>query len=508
MALRAWGMTAILVCGCSAGVGDAELASRQDPIYGGTADATHDAIVALLHVERNKAGACTGTTIAKQGGSGILLTAAHCVVAMDANDNVVIPVQRVDPGVLEVIGGADWSTSYQASKTFGVAEVTIHPQFDGNVQSPFDVAVVRYLGATAATQIIPALSPAEDKLMVGSTVTLYGYGSTESNVDNTQRRKVDKTIQNLNARQVVYDQTDGKGTCRGDSGGPALVNVGGERVAAVTSFGDQDCTQLGVSVRVSSVSSFLQGALAKVPAALTCDECRTASIGPMSPCFAQRAACSGTSPCSRFYDCVAPCTNSACYDACTAKNSAGAQAFDALGECECTAACPTECANDTSCGAPACGGLSAPGAVCASCIQQNCCHEAELCAANAGCAACFRHAGMQCGTDALYNGLLGCVSRCNANPCKVALGASGSVDAGVGSDAAAAALTVDGEVPIQYQAASPAVAASEGGCSCRQAPSDSRAPGRALMASTLVALAAMRVRSGGRARRRRLSSAR
>jgi hypothetical protein len=464
--------------GCSAAgpIPDEELGSRQDPIYGGTADTTHDAIMALLHIERMSAGSCTGTTIAKQGSSGILLTAAHCVVAIDASGNVVVPLQQDNPDSLEVVPGVDWIAGFDASKTFGVGEIKVHPQYDGTVDSPFDIAVVRYLGTTAATQVIPALSAAEDTLMIGTSVTLYGYGKTETNDNNTQRRKVDKLIQNLNAFQILYDQRDGKGSCQGDSGGPSIVQTpGGERVAATTSYGDQDCTQAGVSVRVSSAASFLDGVLSSIPAKLSCTDCRTASVGPMSPCFSQRAACAGNTPCGLFFNCAAPCQDSACYAACATKNPAGAKASDALAECECTTACATECANDTSCGGtPACGGLSVPGALCTTCIQQSCCNEAQACGADTACAACFRRTGTQCATNTLYNGLLGCLARCSGNPCRIAGTAStdagaAAVEAGVASDGGSPAMDMpDGAVAVHYQLENPASAPSEGGCSCRQ----------------------------------------
>jgi hypothetical protein len=498
--------------GCSAaGQVPEDLGSRQDPIFGGTADTTHDAIMALLHIENMSAGSCTGTTIAKQGSSGILLTAAHCVAEMDANDNVVVPVQLVATDSIEVIPGVDWLAGFDASKTFGVGEIKVHPQYDGSVDSPFDIATVRYLGTTASTQVIPALTAAEDQLAIGTSTTLYGYGTTDTNANNTQRRKVDKVIQNLNARQILYDQRDGKGSCRGDSGGPSIVQTpGGERVAATTSYGDQDCTQAGVSVRVSGAASFVSGVVGAIPATLNCHDCRTASVGPNSPCFSQRAACAGNTPCGRFFDCVAPCQDSTCYAACATKNPAGAQASDALAECECTTVCSNECANDTSCGGtPACGGLSVPGALCTSCIQQSCCNEATACGGNAACAACFGHTGTQCGTNTLYNGLLGCLSRCSANPCKVA-GAAPSVDAGapvvdagIVVDAAQAPSDMtDGGVAIHYQIATPPAPASQGGCSCHLAGSggDGR-PGPAGWAAGIAAMVVARFRSR-RTRRR------
>src|SRR5216684_5564696 len=203
-------LCALVLCagslgGCSSAgpAPDGNIASLQDPIYGGTADTTHDAVMALLRFDKASLGACSGTTIAKQAGSGVLLTAAHCVLAIDANDQVVRPLQVYPPNSLFVLPGMDWQTSYLEGKVYYVAEVTVHPQFDGSIANPFDLAMVRYLGATDATPLIPPLSLAQDQLTTGSPFTLVGYGKTETNADNSQRREVDKVVLDLNARQIA-----------------------------------------------------------------------------------------------------------------------------------------------------------------------------------------------------------------------------------------------------------------------------------------------------------------
>src|SRR5690242_17410526 len=108
-------LSALLLCaggvsGCSAPAASPEdgLASLRDPIYGGTLDTTHDAVVALVRFGRTTIGSCSGTTIAKQAGSGILLTAAHCVLEIDANEQVVVPIKVVSPASLIAIPGADY----------------------------------------------------------------------------------------------------------------------------------------------------------------------------------------------------------------------------------------------------------------------------------------------------------------------------------------------------------------------------------------------------------------
>jgi secreted trypsin-like serine protease len=116
--------------------------------------------------------------------------------------------------------------------------------------------------------VIEPLSSSEDQLDVADELLLVGFGQTELDEGNTQRRSVERQVEVLDAELVVYSQEDGKGACFGDSGGPVLVTVGGrERVAGVISGGVDSIADgcsggLGVSMRVSAYESFIQGALA------------------------------------------------------------------------------------------------------------------------------------------------------------------------------------------------------------------------------------------------------
>ena len=60
-----------------------------------------------------------------------------------------------------------------------------------------------------------------DKLAVGSPIMVVGFGKTETNAMNSTRMQVARTIQSITSNQFIYDQTDMKGACQADSGGPA-----------------------------------------------------------------------------------------------------------------------------------------------------------------------------------------------------------------------------------------------------------------------------------------------
>ena len=168
---------------------------RRDPIYGGDVDLTDDAVLALIRVGRDLVGSCSGTTIATAGGSGFLLTAAHCAGRRRRSGRRHPPRPQRRPFGLLRPPGPDYAATH--ANVFRVAEVKVHPQYDGTVENPYDVAVIRYVGTTSTTPVIPILAPEDDLLVVGSEVSLVGFGTTESSTRNSQRRMVTKPVADL-----------------------------------------------------------------------------------------------------------------------------------------------------------------------------------------------------------------------------------------------------------------------------------------------------------------------
>lgn len=214
------------------------LGRAASPIFNGELDSVHSAVV---FVELS-GGSCSGTLIAACGGTGYVLTAAHCCA---------------EP-VLGVVQGEDAYDS--GAPYFDAIDAHADPAYDG--ASDHDYCIVRVGGVPDGTPVIPAMRPDEDTLSAGDMVEFVGYGITESDWNNSQRRHVSDDISDLTPGVMSYDQQPG-GPCNGDSGGPALSIVGGsERVSGVTSQGDEACVSYGESGRVSFVyDSFIQPAL-------------------------------------------------------------------------------------------------------------------------------------------------------------------------------------------------------------------------------------------------------
>ena len=394
---------------CAPGVADGGPRSRAGAIIGGTADTTHESVLALVQYVTPTTGyACSGTSISQNGTSVFLLTAAHCVVQHDATFQIVQPMTIASPTVLTVVPGPDWQTSLAQGRKFSVAAVAMAPGYDGATDSPNDLAVVRFVTSTPSMPVIPILEPADDALAIGSTLTLVGYGVTTVGTQNSTRQTIDRPVDSLNAQHLYYLQNDMKGQCSGDSGGPALARVGGtERVAGVISYGvdipsiNLVCSLQAASVRVSSLASFIHSIVG-----------------------------SGTPP-----------------DAGTAADAA--RPPDAGSGTEAGSSSDGSSA-DVSPPPPTCGKVTDSRPACAACIASRCCTEAAVCGADPLCLGCGANPLPSCQAYPPSAILTACLATCSGNPCGVTpLDAGGSPsDAGstdgrvtdaVGPDAAKAA---------------------------------------------------------------------
>jgi secreted trypsin-like serine protease len=247
----------LIACGApESDSSDDGLSQLTQPIIGGSLDSDHPEVMLLAH----RAGfLCTGTVIHVEGQTGYLLTAAHCVTEED-DESETVPLRARD---FMVVPGDDFAESTTA---FGATNVAVEPRYQGGF-AEHDIAVVEFFfGSAPAPGVIPVLLPSEDTLDAGDPLLLIGFGQTETDEANTQRRQVERDIEALDAELLAYTQADARGTCFGDSGGPGIVVVDGEeRIAGVVSGGvdnDETCAGgFGVSTRVSGYQEFIVGAL-------------------------------------------------------------------------------------------------------------------------------------------------------------------------------------------------------------------------------------------------------
>jgi len=173
-----------------------------------------EAVVALLTTSGRLG--CTGTLIRPH----VILTAAHCV-----NTELGEPASVFIGRDLDVKG-----------KALSIAERLVHPEFEAATLSA-DIALVGIVGEFELTPVELAEPPTPSRLP-GLAVRVVGFGCTDL-ADDTQgvgvRRSRDDVIE---ASTSDGKLRHGDSTCRGDSGGPVLVEQDGdERILAVTSSG-------------------------------------------------------------------------------------------------------------------------------------------------------------------------------------------------------------------------------------------------------------------------------
>ena len=306
-------------------------AEAEAPIYYGTDDLAHDAVV-FLYSEQGFA--CSGTIIARNGGTAWVLTAAHC----DGMDWVV---QDDDIGCF-------FNNPNACDNYWQVDAQTVNPNYNPNdIGAGYDFSIIQFSGADANTPVIPAATN-PDGLAGNSQVDIVGYGETETGNSSDVRQHIAKPIVQLDSNLMYFSQTGTSGgACSGDSGGPAIFN--GE-VVGVTSFGSENCSgnmAFGASGRVQFVANWI-AMVTGGTVVENCDTCFEDEVqSPNGDCAPQVDACFNNTACEQLNTCLGGCNgNSTCIQNCA--NTAGNTAvnlYNAIFDCWCVS-CATLCADE------------------------------------------------------------------------------------------------------------------------------------------------------------------
>lgn len=297
--------------GCRA-VEDTARASQA--IAGGVVDTTNTNVMGIAIVRNGGFGTCTGSLITPT----LVLTARHCVSPVTEGGVLCTPaivngVRRTETLSAEPYAPVSFYVTPDVvisprSRFTGVAEVLTPPDTTGAPLCGNDIALLRLARPVTDLPLIRPrldLPPSTDE-----TFTASGFGGTNAmGAGSGQRRMrselVVRHVGLAEARGVVLLEESewlaDTGTCRGDSGGPALDGLG--EVFGVLSRGSATGCDSPVYTRVDSFNGWIreQAAYAAelsgiaAPAWVTPPQAREGTLGD---------PCASASQCGESFTCL------------------------------------------------------------------------------------------------------------------------------------------------------------------------------------------------------------
>ena len=321
-ALTLLGVTSLLLAaGCTAPPQEtAPAADRASPIVGGEIEEGHPAVGALtaLFPDDDYTGSfCSATLIAPSWA----LTAAHCINGYQGR--VRGKGLDPDPSYLHLFLGVR-AEEREEGTLHAARRVVIHPNYDVQTDSHYDVALVELAAPVEGVAPVPIHRAPMSADQVGLEITYVGFGTTDPDSDEGEsgvKRSATLTLSAVMPTLYMTRQEEG-GVCFGDSGGPGLVEAeeGTLEVLGVNSsvIGSPTCRRFSAQVRVDAHQTWIDAVMQGDDAGDGCladpDLCQCEGVcGEDGVCDNARCgqpSCRGILSCSAFCGddpCVARC---------------------------------------------------------------------------------------------------------------------------------------------------------------------------------------------------------
>jgi V8-like Glu-specific endopeptidase len=279
--------------GCeTARSGDAPSPAAENaaPIIGGETDTGDPSVVAVYaqQVGATSGFLCTGSVIAPT----VVLTAAHCVS----------PSETGAGARFVVLTATD--INKRGGQQLAVKEVHANPRWSAHdLENGHDEGIV-ILAQPTSLAPLPINRTALGPSATGAALRIVGYG-LDDGVDQTgagvKRQALTKLGQVESTLVEVGDHR--RGTCNGDSGGPAFMKLGGvETIVGTTSYGDETCSEGGYDARVDVDLDFIDPFLNDPGCTPACEGRACGSDGCGGVC----GSCGDADSCSSAGACVSP----------------------------------------------------------------------------------------------------------------------------------------------------------------------------------------------------------
>lgn len=370
------------------------LGEREGAIINGVLETGYPHIGALTQWWGNQYGGsfCTATLITPTW----VITAAHCLEDQSSSN------------VRFYIGNDSRHTANGSAPTNGsfyrAAALHSHPNYNRRTLEN-DIALVQLQNAVPANIATPmAYSTVNLAPYQGQNAFYVGFGQTNGFDEYSSGVKYSTSFAISQVYSTQFRSVyNGTGTCFGDSGGPAIININGvPSVVGVTSSGEapsspngDPCKTASYSTRVDKYATWIAGKLGAPP-----PDCRQdAGLCACPEACGANGSCNDSvcavATCEATYDCVIACETEACLESCYAAASPTAtQQLDAMFAC-----LESRCGNATT------------DAQFQTCAQQQCGSEIDT---------CFGFGSVGTGNDTceeVYDCLVGCTTNACATAC-------------------------------------------------------------------------------------------